>query len=570
MPSPAKSPRGVNVHTSRKSGRGVNVHTSPQPVPTEANVTRVGTVAQAAAVLGWGTGQGYQMADWSNQQGYVYFPELNTQREVTSYARGEGLRRARFLDANVGLAGRLLKGMGRMAMGTGLMPVSATRAKEWNKLANTRMAAVLGSAYTYDLAGRQDFYLGQADDKTTSYRDGDLGKAYARDEAGNLRVAYYEGHQIGGVPKGYSEAASTGAQIFDGVRLDRNSRRLSFMIQDGAQSGQAVEIDAGNFALLCGFNRKGSPRGVTILKHAINKMIRRGELEAMVTKGMMNAQRVGFALTRDVGAPPKPPGWNGGTGINPVRKENTVDATGTTKRVKIEDVIDSGGGEIPELPPGFDIKTLLDTRPHPNTMEFFDYIARDAAMGCDWPHELLYSIWKLGGANTRYVMADAQSVIEREQQAWVDQFGARDYIAFLAEEIRTGRLPKCPDPEWWAHEFIPPARMTVDFGRDGHLHLEMIRGGALTFKRFFGWQGLRLNQLDEWMDEVATVIEGCQSRGFGPEVQALVLECLYKRQGLGAAGAADAQNLDHPDDQNPAEDDPKDPTKDPAEDPAKK
>ena len=510
-------------------------------IPGEPAAHRVTGLTAAASVMGWGQGgQGYQMADWSNSRGYVYFPELNTQKEVTSYTRGEGLRKARFLDSNVGLAGRLLKGMGRMSMGTGLMPVATTRAKEWNKLANLRMAAVLGSALTYDLAGRQDYFAAQADDKTTAFRDGDLGKAYVRDELGNLRIAYYEGHQIGN-NTAYLDAAST-ATIFDGVRMDRHNRRLGFFIQSGEQRGQTVEIPAADFALLCNFHRKGSPRGVTILKHAINKMVDREELGAMASKGMKNAARVGFALTRESGAPPKPPGWTGGTGVNPVRKEAVTDAAGTSRKVKVEDVIDSGGGEIPELPPGHDIKMLLDTRPHPNTMEFFDYLARDAAMGCDWPHELLYSIWKLGGANTRYVMADAQSIIEREQQCWIDQFGARDYIAFLAEEIRTGRLPKCPDPEWWAHEFIAPARMTVDFGRDGALHLEQIKCAALTYKQFFGWRGQSLSQLDAWMEEVALVREQAKVNRLDPD---WAVAQLYGRPGMASpAEVPSAQPVD--------------------------
>lgn len=519
-------------------------------IPGEPHVARVEGMAQASMALGaMGTGfgmggQGYGLADWSAARGYIYFPQLDTKREVTPYTRTTGLAKARFLDANVGLVGRLLDGMSRLAMGTGIMPNPTTSDKEWNAAMRKRIRAVLGSAQTYDLAGRHDFYSVQAPAMKAAYRDGDLGKCYVRDENGNLRVAFYEGHQIGGEPKGYlAPGPGSGLpQVLDGVRVDRANRRLSFVIQEGDQRGETVEIPAADMCLL--LNEKfGPPRGVTILKHAINKLVDRAELEAMVSHGLKAAQRFGFAITRSSDAVAKPPSWEsrGPGGVNPARRETITKADGTTARVKVEDVMSPTGGEIPDLPPGYDIKTILDTRPHPNTIEFFDYIARDTVLGCDFPHELLYNIWKLGGANTRYVMADGQSVIEREQQRYIDLMGARDYIAFGAEEIRMGRVPKCRDPEWWAHEFIPPARITVDFTRDGKLYLEQIKSGALTYRRYFGWQGLGIEQLDEWLDEVKHVSDAAGQRWQDesgkpdPKMQQFILQALYQRVGLASS-----------------------------------
>jgi hypothetical protein len=76
-----------------------------------------------------------------------------------------------------------------------------------------------------------------------------------------------------------------------------------------------------------------------------------------------------------------------------------------------------GGGEIPDLDPGQEIKLLLDDRPHPNTLGFYEYLARDISWGTDWPPEILWSIAALGSANTRYIMAEAQSLVEVGQQA---------------------------------------------------------------------------------------------------------------------------------------------------------
>lgn len=527
---------GKRTSISRaKSSRHVPTELSSDvatQIPHEPNVHRV-RASTFTGFSGFG-GQGYGMADFSNARGLVYFPQLDTRREVTPYTRTEGMRKARYSCANIGIANRVITGMGRMVAGTGSMPNPTTKATEWNKLCRARIDAVYGSALTYDLAGKYNGYTAQAPTLSARFRDGDVGKVFARDEAGNLRMATYEGHQIDG-------SDQTGDNIMDGVRVDRHNRAISFFIRGGEDAGKSVEVPAASMILLASYPNFGAPRGVTVLKHAINNMIDMGEMSSFLKHGVKAAARIGYALTRAVDAPGRPPGFTGGTGVNPTRTQTVTKSDGTSAKVKTEEVFSQTGGEIPELPPGWDIKMLLDQRPHPNTFEFWDFLIRDISLGCDWPPELLWNIAKLGGANTRYVMADAQSVIEKEQQLFIDTCLAREYFAFVTEEIVKGRLPKCPDPEYWAHEWIPPSRLTVDYGREGKLHLEMIKSGALTFRRFFGWQGLGLDQIDSWLDEVKQITDGVEARfkdADGKPDQSMkqfILQALYQRVGLASS-----------------------------------
>jgi hypothetical protein len=78
----------------------------------------------------------------------------------------------------------------------------------------------------------------------------------------------------------------------------------------------------------------------------------------------------------------------------------------------------------------------------------------------------------------------------------------------------------------------PPPRLTVDFGRDGKLHLEQIKTGALTFSRHYGWQGLQVyEELDTWLDEMVYIRDGARRRGLDPEK---ILSLVYGRPGTNA------------------------------------
>jgi capsid protein len=502
----------------------------------EPSVARVqGSSEWSGLVGGWGYGGGHQAADQSRGRGFVYFPEFDTRKEISSYTRMEVLRKARYLYANVGFARRIVNGISRMVAGTGLMPRPMTLDKEWNKLALARIEAVFGSASTYDLSGKFNFYRAQRAKLRCRYKDGDVATVLTRDpRTGRAATAIYEGHQIGSGRLAEGEEKT----VFDGIRVDRYNRMVAMRLLEPEGTGFS-EVPAASALLLADFERPAQNRCLSIFSHAVNHLLDKTEIDSYYKGSIKNSARIGYYIgsAKDTVPVANPkPGASAGN--------RTIVTGANGEKVSLEKVYSSSGGEVPRLDPGQELKMLLDERPHPNTLEFAEYLIRDASLGVDLSPELLWSIVKLGGANVRYVMAEAQSFIECEQQTLVDTTLGPEYIYFVADEMAAGRLRPCLDPEWWKHGFITPARTTIDIGRDGKLHLSQIQSGALTFRRFFGWQGLGLDELDEWLDEMAYVIRGCAAR---PELaddkmKQFVLQALYQRVGL--ASALDAGPLE--------------------------
>ncbi|HSV73474.1 MAG TPA: phage portal protein [Chthonomonadales bacterium] len=505
---------------ARRAGRTATP-AAPVSLPGEPNVH----AATTTAFMGWGSGQGYNAADQSTMRGFVYFPQLDTRKELTTYTRTEVLRRARYLDANVGFAGRIINGLSRMVAGTGLMIRPTTDDREWNTERQKLFEERNGSRYVFDTGGRWDFYSSQRGVMRCRYRDGDIGGAFVKSESGLARCSFFEAHRISSGRLSTEEMD----RVIDGVLVDRNNAAQGYRIV-GDHDTQS-DIPVGQFFYVGDYASAGKHRTPSILHRACNHLLDVTEINAATKKGIKISNQIAYYIgqaagTTGGGIPPM------GENANPKVQVEVPDGTKRT----LEQLL-SQGGEIPGLPPGSELKQLLDERPHPNSVEFLKSLARDICWGTDMSPEVLWDIAALGGANTRFVMADAQSFIDLEQQNLADSYVCRYYIFDTALEIAAGRIRRPRDPQWWKHAVIPPARWTVDRGKDGKLYLEQVRSGALTFRRMFGWDGLESqSELGEWLDEMKFIGDEAAARGLDREK---TLDRIYGRPGTAAQPAAD-------------------------------
>lgn len=445
---------------------------------------------------GYGT-NGHQGAANSRHRGYVYFPEFDTRREISSYTRLESLRKGRFLYANHGIAKRAVNGLARMVAGTGLAPQSVTSDKEWSAAAEKIFVADTESPFVFDVGGRYNFESSQQGVKRFQFRDGDCAAVLASSAAGRGRLRFYEGHAIGNA--GAMPTGQDQSQWRDGVRTDANDAALGYRFpQDG---GGYKDVDATDVIFFCDYERAGQSRGLTILTHAINHLLDVAEITGFIKTGVKLANQYGYWIEQAPGTT-KP---TSGAGDRVAGSKSVV--TTPSGDVTLERIL--GGGQIPDLLPGQSLKFNASSHPHPNNLTLMEFLIRDIAWGCGVSPELLWNIVALGGANTRFVMADAQGWIEEQQAHLVRSYCQRVWVYFIAKAMKAGRLRPCRDPEWWKCNWITPPRLTVDFGRDGKLHLEQLKAGVITYSRLLGWQGQDFEpHTNQWLDEIAFVKAG--------------------------------------------------------------
>lgn len=467
--------------------------------------SRLATEAAAPAVpaaefFGFGgSGGGFQGADNSRLRSYVYFPELDTRREISSYTRLELLRKARFLYNNHGIAKRIVNGLARMVAGTGLTPQAATKDKAWNVRAEKYFAQQTDSAFAFDVGGRYGFGASQQAQLRFKYRDGDSASVLTESAAGNARLAFFEGHQIGTGSPAYGDAST--AQWNDGVLPDRNNRATAYRIL--GDKGATTDIAAQDLIFFCNYERAGQHRGVTVLSGAVNHLLDAAEITGFIKTGVKLANQYGYWVEYPQNSAPGAETASQRVGGNKNQQRiQTPSGPVTLKQIY-------GAGAIPDLPPGATLKFNSSSHPHPNNLSLIEFLIRDIAWGVGLSPEILWNIAALGGANTRFVLADAQAWIEEQQAELVRLYNSRVWIYTIAKGLKNGRLPKCEDPEWWNHVWIPPARLTVDFGREGNLQIEQLKMGVITYSRALGWQGQDFEtHTNRWLDEIAFIKAG--------------------------------------------------------------
>jgi hypothetical protein len=147
---------------------------------------------------------------------------------------------------------------------------------------------------------------------------------------------------------------------------------------------------------------------------------------------------------------------------------------------------------------GSEITQLKNDRPGDAVNTFMDRLIRNACAGAGWPFELTWDTSKLGGANVRLLIARAMRSVE-DRQDLLRPVARRCVGYAVAKAIKSGLLP--PNAEWYKWHFTMPARMTVDFGRDGKSDREDYVLGIKNLADILAEEGKSLEQHIEDREE---------------------------------------------------------------------
>lgn len=440
---------------------------------------------------GWGgtsSGTGYTAADQTAMRGYVYFPNLNPKTALTSYARTEIMRKARWLEANMGLGRHYARTLPRL-IGP-MIPQPDTSDGDWNELALAHFLRTQSSAMIHDQAGAEDFFERQRTVIGRGIVDGDCLLAKTITTTGNARTALYEAPQIGSA----YQLKSNGWN--DGVKQDKWNRRTAYMITEPGDflGTSGTELGAKDVLHIGLFESPHAPRGLSAFVHAVNRMLDVREIDNDTIRGIKAANLVGFQIVNSlVDNIPQAPA------AEKFRKGpyfGSAPSTGVESADVQYEEITQGGGNIFRNRMGDKIETVHDERRHPNQQAVIEHFINDCSWGLGMPPGSMWSIAGITGPAVRFVMRMAEKTLNEHRARLAKQFCQPYWIYAMALAQKNGQIPWCKDPDWWKCRWIAPAALTIDVGRDSAAGLKEMAAGATTRRDWYGEEG------QDWSNEL--------------------------------------------------------------------
>lgn len=473
-------------------GRPLELDTTDRPL----------TVAAAAG--------SFQGTSNDGNRGYVFCPTLDSQKQVDQWSRVELSKRAHVLyNSGGGLPHRLIDGTADMVCGVGMIPhPTPVRAKgreqkirEWVHHVRRLYMERCGARLTYDIARRRNVFQDQRLAMRLKRLDGDSAKVFVRDvTTGRLRTLRYEASQIGNGPLEQNK------KWIDGILVGPQNEMLQMRILSADEFGRVkgTDIPASNVLHFMNDERLRQVRGLTCFYPVINKMFDRGEIQHALTKGIKVASQPAYVIEQDAGKQSTP----GAPGTTLPGTQKVVDL-GNGKKVNFTDFL--AGGEAWSLKPGQSFKIAQSQSPHPNVADYLREMVRDICQACKIPPEIGWDIIDAGGANMRFIQASLAQWIEIEQDDLCDTDLGPHYVAWLYDMIVAGEVEEIDG--WERHVWIAPARLTVDFGRDGKLFIEELKRGIRTMQSMYGMRGeVAEVGIDTYLDERQYITQGIIDR----------------------------------------------------------
>lgn len=468
-------------------------------------------------------------------RGYVYMPTMDSREATRAVVRKELVRRAIEAFDNDPFVRGLINNAARMVCG--LRPKPVTGDEGYNAEVLAFWKEMTSSAETFDVAGKFDVAQLQKATFRTKYRVGDAGWTLWKSEASNApRVQFVEGQSIRS-----NERAKDVERWRDGVRLDANGKAVRYRVaESGDDRGPDVFADfsRADFVHCADFERPGQVRGLPRTYHLLNASLDQREIEYFWSGGIKSSAQVGWYIKNTKRGADGPVGFG-----HQLTRTNSVSGSGSTRKTGgyTRDAV-VNESLIMELEQDEDLAILHDDRPMPQQMEYLDYRKRAMALGFGLPVEVVWNMANLNSANMRATLLMAQEFIDEERAWWACGPGKRlwVWVASLGAKYHGITPPK--DLAWWRHEWLPTARKTADFAKDGRVYLELADSGAWSPDRVGAMGGI-----DQDEEDMVTVERWKKRRAMAEEAGFSWQEIWSRPNGqvaVGGGGSGEREGMD--------------------------
>lgn len=415
---------------------------------------------------------------WNPQRMWIYSPTLDAKKELTSGSRQELIKKAQWLYNNSGLAGGAVDKIARLV--GPIVPQARTLDEKWNRQAERAFNDACGNAaFGVDVSGAVNFYQAQSLLVRQMAIAGDVFWQRMTSKAGRALFKLVPGENVGS-PVGKEEEG-----WIDGVRVDlKSGKPISFRVLRAPASQEFTDVSADDLTQIRRAYRIGYTRAPSWIARAANTLQDIAEYLAFTKQSAKLGASLGLVIT-------SPESGTLGLGSSLVKGSST-----SSQQPMTVDAL-TNGSVIGQLKPGEKIESFINQHPNGNIKDFLNTLKEEIAVGLGFSSQFLFDTTDAGGANQRWILEEADGALIEIRDIITQSFAAPFWRFWIWQEIQAGRLPMPNDgSDWWRVDFTPPARLSVDFGRDGRLMSDLLLRGQLSPQRYYALQGLDADTQD--------------------------------------------------------------------------
>jgi capsid protein len=483
---------------------------------------------------------------------------------LTSRTRTGINEHVEWLWQNFGIVKEGVAGIARHTVGKGITLELDSEDDNFNRAGEEDFGLYAATPDRCDLAGRRTF----AEATTTGVEQriirGEFFSAKTQNpEWGNEPCfQLYDSQEIATPP-----IFDPGLSILDGAQLDPNSRVLNWFVRqlDGITYTPVPRERMCHWFKPHAVNQI---RGISDLAQSVNRLVDIHELTRLATRSA-KAQQL-LALVLKGVAKKKTKGAFGAIANAGTKADGTPD----TDTAQLEKMVGAAGAGIAYLDAEGSAELITPNTPSPLIEGFItDLLMRDVCAGWGVPAEFFWSIAKLGGANTRFVLSKADLLFQILADGIIGRFCTPTAFRYLDHRIASGKLPRPKDPFWALRiNWQTPPRVTVDNGKDAATLIELLANGMITLREYCHARGDNYRQvMRQWIREPIEFLhiakQELKSSELDAEQQKTVLDRWSLNLPLWRAAKPGAAANSNPN-EKPAKPDPNETDED-GEDPAK-
>ena len=469
----------------------------------------------------WGGNGAYVGAQSSRARSNV--PDFSTEGEriLSPESRYQLSKKSNWLHGSSGLFRASTNKPSRYSVGTGITPSAATEDLEWNELAD-KWFKRSATTETWDVTRQRNFWSMQVAIAQHMLRDGECFVVLINDGR-RQRYQLVESAKVGYNPSG---SIISDPDIVDGIKYDEYGAPLKYYFKEPGNTSR--EVDSENVLHIYDSERAGLGRGLPWVYHGVNQGIDIVDLLGLEKRA--SKVHAAFAATMKT--------RSGAFGDSSFGKKDKIDPN-------FEKIF---GGNTIHLEPDEEVNLLRSDRPNADLIKLLDYLGRDAVVGAGLSPEFIWDMSEMGGANTRYILADVEILLKAIRKILIEKFCIHFRRLALAGAMERDELPMCKDPNFDNATWQTPPSVTVDQGRDGKLKIELVRNGMMSLDQYWSELGHDPRKMrKQCIREIAEDLDECRKLGVPYELYrppTMRLDPIQAQEERDAEGAPRGKKLD--------------------------